>query len=98
MLENLGHVYKAETLEELAVVAGMNAEQLGTTIQKYNEAVAGASQDGRFNRARPCATGGRAVAHRAKSVLRLSVRNPLMTSTYCGLDHHSACRGHECGR
>lgn len=83
MLENLGHVYKAETIEELAVVAGLNAEQLGTTIQEYNEAVAGPSHD-EFNRTALCNGVGELLSIERSPFYAYPAKS-LMTSTYCGL-------------
>jgi hypothetical protein len=39
MLENIGHVFKAESLEELARVAGIDVEGLVNTVEHYNAAL-----------------------------------------------------------
>lgn len=82
-LEDLGHVHKADTLEELAEIAGINPEALSETVTRYNTAIAEGHPD-EFGRTNLCNGVGDLLpidqapfyAYPAKS---------LMTSTYCGL-------------
>lgn len=82
-LERIGHVHKANTLEELAAIAGIDADGLAATVESYNAMVAGDAADpfGRTGLVNGVGTlvpvaQGPFYAYPAKS---------LMTSTYCGL-------------
>ncbi|MBT2514672.1 flavocytochrome c [Arthrobacter sp. ISL-30] len=82
-LEDIGHVYKADTLEELAEMAGIDREGLVESIRRYNAAVRGEEPDD-VGRSSLCNGVGELLpideapfyAYPAKS---------LMTTTYCGL-------------
>lgn len=82
-LEDLGHLPSADTLEELAEIAGIPADQLVGTVDRYNSAIRGDGEDevGRTNlcngvgRLQPIETGP-FYAYPAKT---------LMTTTYGGL-------------
>ncbi|WP_229232004.1 FAD-dependent oxidoreductase [Sinomonas cyclohexanicum] len=82
-LEDLGHVFKADTLEGLADAAGINAVGLVETVEAYNRAVAGEQPDAYGRTGLVNGTGDLVpvlhppfYAYPAKT---------LMTSTYCGL-------------
>lgn len=82
-LEEIGHVHKANTLEELAEIAGINPGQLAGTIARYNDSIAEGTQD-EVGRTSLCNGVGALLpidqppfyAYPAKS---------LMTTTYCGV-------------
>ena len=82
-LEEIGHVHKADTLEELAEIAGINPEHLAGTIARYNAAIAEGLPD-EVGRTSLCNGIGDLLpidqapfyAYPAKS---------LMTTTYCGI-------------
>lgn len=82
-LEDIGHVYRADTLEELARVAGIDAATLVKTVADYNAAIDGNGAD-EFGRTSLCNGVGELLpivtapfyAYPAKS---------LMTTTYCGV-------------
>jgi fumarate reductase flavoprotein subunit len=82
-LEDLGHVHKADTLEELAEVAGIDPAGLVRTVARYNAYVAGEQED-EVGRSALCNGVGDPLpidqapfyAYPAKS---------LMTTTYCGV-------------
>ncbi|SDK58276.1 flavocytochrome c [Arthrobacter sp. ok362] len=83
MIEDLGHIFKADTLAELAEAAGIDAAALVATVGRYNASVA--SRDGdEVGRTNLCNGVGELLpldqgpfyAYPAKS---------LMTTTYCGL-------------
>lgn len=83
LLENIGHLHKADTLSELAEIAGIDRAGLLDTVGRYNAAVAGERPDD-FGRTGLCNGVGSLVpldrppfyAYPAKS---------LMTTTYCGV-------------
>lgn len=83
MLEDIGHVYKADSLEELAEAAGIDTAGLLQTVARYNASVAGEQAD-EVGRTNLCNGVGDLLpldqapfyAYPAKS---------LMTTTYCGL-------------
>ncbi|UVJ41375.1 flavocytochrome c [Arthrobacter sp. CJ23] len=82
-LEDIGHVHKADTLEELAEIAGIDPGALAETIRLYNAAVVGGQPD-EVGRSNLCNGVGELLpideapfyAYPAKS---------LMTTTYCGV-------------
>lgn len=82
-LEDIGHVYKADTLKELAEIAGIDSVVLAETIRQYNAAAAGEQPD-EVGRSKLCNGVGELLpidqapfyAYPAKS---------LMTTTYCGV-------------
>ena len=82
-LEEKGHVLKADTLEELAEIAGVDGEGLVATVARYNAAIADGLPD----------DVGRESLCNGAGELRPIVRAPfyaypaksLMTTTYCGL-------------
>lgn len=82
-LEDLGHLLKAETLEELAEITGISMDTLVRTVQRYNSAIRGESTD-EVGRTHLCngvgdlipITTGPFYAYPAKT---------LMTTTYGGL-------------
>lgn len=83
MIEDLGHLFKADTLEELAAAAGIDTAALVATVERYNASVAGHAAD-EVGRTHLCNGVGELLpldqgpfyAYPAKS---------LMTTTYCGL-------------
>lgn len=83
MLEDLGHVHKADTLEELALIAGIDPEQLIDTVLEYNAAVAGTEQDPLGRTALCNGTGG--LIPIVKAPFYAYPAKSLMTSTYCGI-------------
>jgi fumarate reductase flavoprotein subunit len=82
-LEDIGHVYKADTIEELATVAGIQSAALAATVERYNASAAGSAPD-EVGRTSLCNGVGELLpidtapfhAYPAKA---------LMTSTYCGI-------------
>jgi fumarate reductase flavoprotein subunit len=83
MIEDLGHLFTADTLEELAQVAGIDAAALVATVDRYNTSVASGEGD-EVGRTSLCNGVGELLpldqgpfyAYPAKA---------LMTTTYCGL-------------
>ncbi|WP_216699107.1 FAD-dependent oxidoreductase [Arthrobacter sp. I3] len=83
MLENIGHVHQADSLEELAAIAGIDAAGLAESVSRYNAAIAGGEAD-EAGRTHLCNGVGELLpldqppfyAYPAKS---------LMTTTYCGI-------------
>ncbi|MFB6782687.1 flavocytochrome c [Streptomyces sp. NPDC056352] len=82
-LEDIGHVFKAHTLQELAELAGIEPAGLVETVERYNAVVAGEHAD-QLGRTSLCNGVGDLLpidqapfyAYPAKS---------LMTTTYCGI-------------
>lgn len=82
-LEDIGHVHRADTLEELAEVAGIDPTALVETVARYNAAAIGRQED-EVGRTSLCNGVGELqpidqapfYAYPAKS---------LMTTTYCGV-------------
>lgn len=83
MLENIGHVYKADTLPELAEVAGIDCAGLVETVARYNAAVAGECSDD-FGRTGLCNRVGRLVPLQRAPFYAYPAKS-LMTTTYCGI-------------
>ncbi|WP_327241963.1 FAD-dependent oxidoreductase [Streptomyces sp. NBC_01320] len=83
MLEDIGHVFKADTLQELAELAGIEPASLLETVERYNAVAAGEQAD-QVGRTSLCNGVGDLLpidqapfyAYPAKS---------LMTTTYCGI-------------
>lgn len=83
MIENIGHLHKADTLEQLAEIAGIDPERLLATVDRYNDAVAGNGVD-EVGRTHLCngvgdllpITDAPFYAYPAKAI---------MTTTYCGV-------------
>ncbi|MEV7646864.1 flavocytochrome c [Arthrobacter sp. NPDC089319] len=82
-LEDIGHVHKADTLEELATNIGVDPAALRETVIRYNAAVAGQETDERGRTSLCNGVGDLSpidtapfYAYPAKS---------LMTTTYCGV-------------
>lgn len=82
-LEEIGHVFRADTLPELAAMSGIDADALVRTVADYNAAIAGQGTD-EMGRTSLCNGIGELTpivqapfyAYPAKS---------LMTTTYCGV-------------
>jgi fumarate reductase flavoprotein subunit len=83
MLERQGHLHHADTLEELAEVAGIDASALGDTIAQYNEVVSGARADplGRSS----LVNGGGALVPIETAPFYAYPAKSLMTTTYAGI-------------
>jgi fumarate reductase flavoprotein subunit len=83
MLEEIGHVYKAESLEQLAKTAGIDSSRLRDTVDSYNAVVAGQRTD-EFGRTGLCNGVGELVPIE-KGPFYAYPAKTLMTSTYCGI-------------
>jgi fumarate reductase flavoprotein subunit len=83
MIEDLGHIFKADTLEELARVTGLDADALVETVARYNAAVAGGEEDevGRTN----LCNGVGELQPLDQPPFYAYPAKALMTTTYCGL-------------
>jgi fumarate reductase flavoprotein subunit len=83
MLENIGHVHKADTLEELAQLAGIDAAGLQETVARYNASVAGdqADETGRTN----LCNGVGELLPLDQAPFYAYPAKALMTTTYCGV-------------
>lgn len=83
MLENIGHVHKADTLDELARLAGIDAAGLVQTVARYNASVAGnqADETGRTN----LCNGVGELLPLNKAPFYAYPAKALMTTTYCGV-------------
>ncbi|WP_413250205.1 FAD-dependent oxidoreductase [Sinomonas flava] len=82
-LEDLGHVYTADTLEGLAAAAGIDAAGLIETVAAYNRAVAGEEPDA-FGRT-GLVNGTGDLVPVLQAPFYAYPAKTLMTSTYCGL-------------
>ena len=82
-LEDLGHVHKADTLEELAAVAGIDAANLAQTVEAYNRVAAGVDTDP-FGRTGLVNGKGELVPVLEPPFYAYPAKT-LMTTTYCGL-------------
>jgi fumarate reductase flavoprotein subunit len=81
-LEDKGRILKANTIAELAVMAGIDPEKLDRTVADYNQnAVLGADPYGRMG----LCTGVGALLPIAKAPFYAYPAKTLMTSTYSGL-------------
>lgn len=83
MLEDIGHVFKAETLEELAAQAGIDPAGLAATVADYNEVVAGKRADD-FGRTGLCNGIGELLPI-VQAPFYAYPAKTLMTTTYCGI-------------
>jgi fumarate reductase flavoprotein subunit len=83
MLEDIGHVHKAHTLEELAELAGIDAAGLQETVARYNASVAGdqADETGRTN----LCNGVGELLPLDQAPFYAYPAKALMTTTYCGV-------------
>lgn len=83
MLENIGHVHKADSLEELADVAGIDAAGLLETVTRYNASVSGEQADevGRTN----LCNGVGELLPLDQAPFYAYPAKALMTTTYCGI-------------
>ncbi|MGK5114600.1 FAD-dependent oxidoreductase [Geodermatophilus sp. CPCC 205506] len=82
-LEDIGHVHKAETLEELAVLAGIHPSALAATVARYNAAVAGEVPD-EMGRTSLCNGVGDLLPIDTAPFYAYPAKS-LMTTTYCGV-------------
>jgi fumarate reductase flavoprotein subunit len=83
LLEEVGHVHRADTLEELARIAGIDAEALTRTVARYNAAVAGATEDEQ-GRTHLCNGVGDLLPVDTAPFYAYPAKS-LMTTTYCGI-------------
>ncbi|MFD2794887.1 flavocytochrome c [Promicromonospora vindobonensis] len=83
LLEEIGHVHRADTLEELARIAGIDAEALTRTVARYNDAVAGAAEDEQ-GRTHLCNGVGDLLPVDTAPFYAYPAKS-LMTTTYCGV-------------
>ncbi|MFB7554562.1 FAD-dependent oxidoreductase [Streptomyces brevispora] len=82
-LQELGHLHEADTLEELAGLAGVAPEGLVATIERYNAAVAGRAADEQ-GRTGLCNGVGELTPIDAPPYYAYPAK-ALMTTTYCGV-------------
>lgn len=82
-LEQLGHIFKAETLQELAAAAGIDPAGLAHTVENYNRSVVGTQAD-EFGRTALCNGVGDLVPLSEGPYYAYPAKT-LMTTTYCGL-------------
>lgn len=83
LLEEIGHVHRADSLEELAQVAGIDAEALRRTVDRYNAAVAGRAKDEQ-GRTHLCNGVGELLPVDTAPFYAYPAKS-LMTTTYCGI-------------
>ncbi|GAA4037863.1 FAD-dependent oxidoreductase [Arthrobacter methylotrophus] len=83
MLESIGHVHKADTLEELAVMAGIDPSALMETVARYNSSIASGQADdaGRTN----LCNGVGELLPLDQAPFYAYPAKALMTTTYCGV-------------
>lgn len=82
-IEDAGHLFKADTLEELAALAGIDAETLVDTVARYNEqSVTGGADD--VGRTSLCNGVGTLTPIRRAPFYAYPAKS-LMTTTYCGV-------------
>lgn len=83
MIEDLGHLYKADTLEELGAVAGIDPDRLAGTVERYN---AGIMADGTDEVGRTSLCNGTGdLEPLTQAPFYAYPAKALMNSTYCGL-------------
>ncbi|MFC0526625.1 FAD-dependent oxidoreductase [Phytohabitans kaempferiae] len=82
-LEDLGHVHRADTLDELATQAGIDPATLTDTVSRYNCAVTGAAPDD-LGRTSLCHGVGQLQPIDTPPYFAYPAKS-LLTSTYCGL-------------
>lgn len=83
MLEDLGHLHHADTLEELAAIVGVDADALVATIDRYNRAIDGDGADD-MGRTNLCNGVGALRKIEAPPYYAYPAKS-LMTTTYCGI-------------
>lgn len=82
-LEDLGHIHRADSLQELAITAGIDADALTSTVADYNAAVAGRQPDDQ-GRTSLCHGAGTPEPINAAPFYAYPCKT-LLTSTYSGL-------------
>ena len=82
-LEEIGHVHKADTLEELASVTGIAPQALADTVARYNSSVAGHQPD-EVGRSSLCNGVGDLLPIDTAPFFAYPAKS-LMTTTYCGI-------------
>jgi fumarate reductase flavoprotein subunit len=82
-LEEIGHVFKADTIEELAAAAGIDPARLVETVARYNAAVAGQQAD-EVGRTSLCNGVGDLLPIDTAPFYAYPAKS-LMTTTYCGV-------------
>lgn len=82
-IESLGHLHHADTLEELAHLAGIDADQLVRTVERYNDAIAEDAPD-EVGRESLC-NGVGALTPITQAPFYAYPAKSLMTTTYCGV-------------
>ncbi|WP_127130951.1 FAD-dependent oxidoreductase [Georgenia sp. SYP-B2076] len=82
-LEEIGHVYEAGSIEELAEVAGIDPAGLAETVARYNTAIAGQGED-EVGRTALC-NGVGELTPISEAPFYAYPAKSLMTTTYCGI-------------
>lgn len=82
-LEDLGHIHSADSLEELASVAGIDAEGLLQTVSEYNRRIDAGEPD-YIGRESLCNGVGQLVPIQSAPFYAYPAKS-LMTTTYCGI-------------
>lgn len=82
-LEDIGHVHKADTLPELAELAGIDPAGLVETVERYNAAIAGERED-EVGRTSLCNGVGDLLPITTPPYYAYPAKS-LMTTTYCGV-------------
>jgi len=82
-LEEIGHVHRADTVEELARLAGIDPDALVETVARYNAAVAGEAED-EVGRTNLCNGVGELLPIDTAPYYAYPAK-ALMTTTYCGV-------------
>jgi fumarate reductase flavoprotein subunit len=83
MLEDIGHVYRAESLSELSRMAGIDESGLLDTVERYNDAIAGGRSDA-MGRTALCNGVGELLPIVAPPFYAYEAK-ALMTSTFAGV-------------
>lgn len=86
-LEEIGHVHKANTLDELARRAGINPDALTETVARYNAAITGTGSD-ELGRTSLCNGVGDLLPIDTAPFYAYPAKS-LMTTTYCGVTINS---------
>lgn len=82
-LEDIGHLFRADTLEELARAAGIDADALARTVADYNADITGNGAD-EVGRTSLCNGVGELLPI-VKAPFYAYPAKSLMTTTYCGV-------------
>jgi fumarate reductase flavoprotein subunit len=82
-LEELGHVHKADTLADLAVLIDVDPAALMNTVDRYNRAVRGECPDPEGRKS--LCNGVGVLTEIAVAPFYAYPAKPLMTTTYCGI-------------